>query len=197
MSTKNNSKEKELRFKRIRRLKRWMRPLPRRSNIHKYPVLKWFASTAYKRSYLWSFKGNSIKPALFWGMIVSFSPLVGIQMLVVFFLALLLRANLPLIVALQWISNPLTMGPIYFSDYKIGCIVLELIGFHVEENLLLSRNYDWGDFRFEDLLALLDTFPPMFIGGGIIGVFFGVLSVFSYNLMAKLYKSPQVDSNSK
>ena len=129
MTTDQNCpKERELRFKRIRRLKRWMRPLPRRSNIHKYPVLKWFASTAYKRSYLWSFKGNSIKPAVFWGLIVSFSPLVGIQMLVVFFLALFLRANLPLIVALQWISNPLTMGPIYFADYKIGCFFFNYLG---------------------------------------------------------------------
>ena len=59
--------EKELRFKRIRRLKRWMRPLPRRSNIHNYPVLKWFSATAYKRSYLWSFKGDAMKPALFLG----------------------------------------------------------------------------------------------------------------------------------
>lgn len=189
-------KEKELRFRRIRRLKRWMRPLPRRSNIHNYPVLKWFAATAYKRAYLWSFKGSSIKPALFWGMIVSLSPLVGIQMLVVFFLALIVRANLPLIVALQWISNPITMGPIYFTDYKIGCVVLELIGFSIKENKLLSRNYDWGNFRWEDLFVLLDTFPPMFVGGGVIGVFFGVLSVFCYNLMAKLYKSPQVPSNS-
>ena len=62
-----------------------MRPLPRRSNIHNYPVLKWFAETAYKRAYLWSFKGKAIKPALFWGMVISFSPLVGIQMLIVFF----------------------------------------------------------------------------------------------------------------
>jgi len=187
-------KEKELRFKRIRRLKRWMRPLPRRSNIHKYPVLKWFSATAYKRSYLWSFKGDAIKPALFWGMVVSFSPLVGFQMLIVFFLALLLRANLPLIVALQWISNPFTMGPIYFADYKIGRILLELTGYKSKKNPLLSPDYDWAHFKFKDLLKLLDTFPPMFLGGAVLGVFFGVVSVFLYKMLAKSFQSPQINS---
>ena len=143
------------------------------------------------------FQRNSIKPALFWGLIVSFAPLVGIQMLVVFFLALFLRANLPLIVALQWISNPLTMGPIYFADYKIGCFFLQLFGIEIVENKILSRHYDWGNFKFQDLFALLDTFPPMFVGGAVIGVFFGVISVFFYNLAAKLYKRPPLPSNPK
>ena len=186
--------EKELRFKRIRRLKRWMRPLPRRSNVHKYPVLKWFSNTAYKRSYLWSFKGDAIKPALFWGMVVSFSPLVGFQMLIVFFLALLVRANLPLIVALQWISNPFTMGPIYFADYKIGRILLDLAGYKVKKNPLLNPDYDWAHFKFKDLLELLDTFPPMLLGGSVLGVFFGVVSVFFYKMLAKSFQSPQINS---
>jgi len=190
MSSVDCSKEKELRFKRIRRLKRWMRPLPRRSNIHKYPVLKWFSDSAYKRSYLWSFKGSSIRPALFWGMIISLSPLVGIQMLVAFFFALNVRANLPLIIAMQWISNPFTMGPIYFADYKIGRVLLELAGFNSPRNKILSKDYDWGGFKLKDLLELLDTFPPMFVGGAVLGVFFGVILVFIYNLLAKLYKNP-------
>ena len=194
MNQAESPQGKELRFKRIRRLKKWMRPLPRRSNVHKYPVLKWFSVTAYKRSYLWSFKGDAIKPALFWGMVVSFSPLVGFQMLIVFFLALLVRANLPLIVALQWISNPFTMGPIYFADYKIGRILLDLAGYKVKKNPLLSPDYDWAHFKFKDLLELLDTFPPMFLGGSVLGVFFGVVSVFFYKMLAKSFQSPQINS---
>lgn len=197
MNSDQSSKEKEQRFKRIRRLKRFMRPLPRRSNIHKYPGLKWFSDSAYKRSYLWSFKGSSMRPALFWGMIISLSPLVGIQMLVAFFVALYVRANLPLIVALQWISNPFTMGPIYFADYKIGRVLLELTGFKTDRNKILNKDYDWNNFQFKDLLDLLDTFPPMFVGGAVIGVFFGVISVFFYNLAAKLYKRPPLPSNPK
>ena len=95
----------EDRRRRIRRLKKWMRPLPRRSNVHRYPVLKWFSGMARRRSFLWSFRSREMVTALFLGLIVAFMPLVGIQMLIVFFLALWFRANLPVIVALQWVSN--------------------------------------------------------------------------------------------
>jgi len=180
---------REARFKRIRRLKRFLRPLPRRSNIHRYPVLKWFSETAYKKSFLWSFKSKPIQSALFWGIWISLLPIVGIQMLVVFFVSLLVRANLPVIVALQWISNPLTMGPIYFADYKIGMTLLKLVGVDYPKNKLLSPEYDWAHFSYKELIRLLDTFPPMFLGGSVLGVFFAVSTVFLYKLMSKFYKN--------
>ncbi len=179
---------RDARFKRIRRLKRFLRPLPRRSNVHRYPVLKWFSETAYRRSYLWSFKGREIKSALFFGIWISMLPIVGIQMVVVFFLALLVRANLPIIVALQWISNPLTMGPIYFADYKIGMNLIELLGIDYPRNKLLSQNYDWTHFSYKELIRLIDTFPPMFAGGSLLGISLGVLAVFLYKILSRFYK---------
>jgi len=180
--------ERDLRFKRIKRLKKFLRPLPRRSNIHRYPVLKWFADTAYKRSYLWSFRGKEIRAALFFGIWISMLPIVGIQMLVVFFFALLIRANLPLIVALQWISNPLTMGPIYFADYKIGMVLLDLLGFNYPRNKLLNPNYDWTHFTYKELLRLIDTFPPMLVGGSVLGISLGVIAVFLYKILCRFYR---------
>lgn len=188
------SMSQEVRFKRIRRLKKWMRPLPRRSNIHKYPILKWFSKTAYKRSYLWTFRGTTIVPALFWGVWVAMLPIVGIQMLVVFFLAFILRANLPIIIALQWISNPFTMGPIYFADYQIGMVFLKLIGIQYNPNKILSSDYKWSEFTFSDLIELIDTFPPMLIGGSIIGISLGVIAVFLYKVMAKIYKNEDAET---
>ena len=181
---------KEARFRRIRRLKKWMRPLPRRSNIHRYPVLKWFAKTAYDRSYLWSFKGNAMVQALFWGIWIAMLPIVGIQMIVVFLLALIVRANLPLIVALQWISNPFTMAPIYFADYEIGLLILELFGVEYGRNKLLTAEFDWSSIEFADLWELVDTLPPMMVGGSVVGISLGVLAVFLYKAIAKFYKSP-------
>ena len=181
---------KEARFRRIRRLKKWMRPLPRRSNIHRYPVLKWFAKTAYDRSYLWSFKGNAMVQALFWGIWIAMLPIVGIQMIVVFLLALIVRANLPLIVALQWISNPFTMAPIYFADYEIGLLILKLFGVEYGRNKLLTAEFDWSSIEFADLWELVDTLPPMMVGGSVVGISLGVLAVFLYKAIAKLYKSP-------
>ena len=186
--------DKEIRFRRIRRLKKWMRPLPRRSNIHRYPVLKWFSNFAYERSFLWTFRSKTIVPALFWGVWIAMLPIVGLQMVVVFFLALLVRANLPIIIALQWISNPFSMGPIYFADYQIGMIFLRLFGIDYERNKLLSANFNWAEFSWADLKNLLDTFPPMLVGGSVIGISLGVVSVFLYKVVSKTYKNENDDS---
>ena len=177
-------------LRRIRRLKKWMRPLPRRSNIHRYPVLKWFSGMARRRVFLWSFRSREMVTALFLGLIVAFLPLVGIQMLIVFFLALWFRANLPVIVAVQWVSNPFTMGPIYYADYKIGLAMMELFSIAPEPNPLLQPDYDWAHFELRDLGALLDTFPPMMLGGLALGSFIGLVVSVAYKWLAKWSKGP-------
>jgi uncharacterized protein (DUF2062 family) len=184
----------EDRRRRIRRLKKWMRPLPRRSNVHRYPVLKWFSGMARPRSFLWSFRSREMVTALFLGLIVAFMPLVGIQMLIVFFIAFWFRANLPVIVALQWVSNPFTMGPIYYADYKIGMAMMELFGIAPEPNPLLQSDYDWAHFELGDIGSLLDTFPPMMLGGLALGSFIGLVVAVSYKWLAKWSKGPYASS---
>ena len=188
--TDEKAAELEDRRRRIRRVKKWMRPMPRRSNVHRYPVLKWFAGTARRHSYLWSFRTKEMRVAIFVGLIVSLLPLVGLQMLIVFFLALWFRANLPVIVALQWISNPLTMGPIYYADYKIGMAIMELLGIAPEPNPIMQSDFDWAHFKFGDIVDLLDTFPPMLLGGCTLGIFVGFLTASSYKWLAKWSKGP-------
>ena len=188
--TEDETIKLEDRRRRIRRLKKWMRPLPRRSNIHRYPVLKWFSGTARRRVFLWSFRSREMVTALFLGLIVAFMPLVGIQTLIVFFLALWFRANLPVIVALQWVSNPFTMGPIYFADYQIGLAMMELFSIAPEPNPLLQPDYDWAHFELRDLGALLDTFPPMMLGGLALGSFIGLVVSVAYKWLAKWSKGP-------
>jgi uncharacterized protein (DUF2062 family) len=180
----------EDRRRRIRRLKKWMRPLPRRSNVHRYPVLKWFSGMARRRAFLWSFRSREMVTALFLGLIVAFMPLVGIQMLIVFFIALWFRANLPVIVAVQWVSNPFTMGPIYYADYQIGLAMMELFSIAPEPNPLLQPDYDWAHFELRDLGALLDTFPPMMLGGLALGSFIGLVVSVAYKWLAKWSKGP-------
>jgi hypothetical protein len=67
------------RHKRIRLVKRLLRPLPRRTNIHRYPVLKWFGEAARKRAYLWSFRVGAMTPAFYVGSLLTLQPLIGVQ----------------------------------------------------------------------------------------------------------------------
>ncbi len=60
------------------------------------------------------------------GIWVALTPTVGIQMAVVMGLAVPLRANVPVAIAMVWITNPLTVVPIYFTFYWFGTLLLGL-----------------------------------------------------------------------
>jgi len=174
--------------RRIRRVKRWLRPLPRRTNIHRYPILKFFAETARKRIYLWSFRVENAVPAIYAGSILTLMPLYGLQVIGAFLLALLLRANLPILVGLQVVSNPLTVLPIWFAAYQIGRIVLSVLGLNVaslnrEEVRVMLHNFlhgEWGD-KFEHLSTV---FGVTSLGAIVMGVFFGLVGSVAYRIVA-------------
>lgn len=111
---------------RKRRLRRLLKPLPRRANIARYPVVKWFADAARARPYLWSFKPAQVRPALYVGSVICLMPLPG-QVLLAFLAALGLRANLPIAVAMQFVSNPFTFIPFTASTYITGYTVLHAL----------------------------------------------------------------------
>ncbi len=123
---------RRVRHLRIRRVKRLLRPLPRRATVHRYPVLKWFSRTARARSYLWSFRPQHVVRALYAGCILAMLPIYGLQLLAAFVVALALRANLMLMVALVLITNPFTFVPLYAADFAVGDWLLRLC-FHAPE----------------------------------------------------------------
>jgi uncharacterized protein len=105
---------------RRRRVRAWLKPLPRKANVKRYPVIKWFAEFAHKRPYLWSFKNGPVVRAIYMGSLLTFMPSYGVQIPLAFAAALVGRANMSFLVGLQMLNNPLTLGPIYLSTYSIG-----------------------------------------------------------------------------
>ena len=98
---------------RMRRAKQFLRPIPKKATLHRWPILKRFAETARKRPYLWSFRKREVSIALYIGFVITFLPLVGIQFILAFAAALTLRANLPVILGTQLVTNLATMWAIY------------------------------------------------------------------------------------
>lgn len=125
-------------IRRRRFARRLLRPLPRRANVARYPVIKWFAKHASKRPFLWSFKREHVLPALYGGAILAFLPLFGVQFLAAFGAALLLRCNLTITVGLQFITNPFTLLPIYGFTGYVGNSVMRMLGLGGELGFLLG-----------------------------------------------------------
>lgn len=140
------------------RLRRLLRPLPRRGNLHRYPIIKWFAEHARRRPFLWSFKRPQVLPALYWGSVISLLPLYGVQLLVAFAAALMFRANLTVMVALQFITNPLTVVPIYAATAWVGARLMRLL--HVGEHLPIAVFYA----------------NALFIGGVVVGLMVALMA---------------------
>jgi uncharacterized protein (DUF2062 family) len=119
---------------RRRRLRRWLRPLPRRANVGRYPVIKWFAEAARQRPWLWSFHRREVLVSLYSGAVLALLPTYGFQLLLGFALAVLLRGNLTLMAALQMVVNPLTIVPIYAATMALGYWLIGLSGIAIGAN---------------------------------------------------------------
>jgi len=103
-----------------------LRRLPRRSNAHRFPVVGRLIHRILLPQF-WMWKGWPFRAALYAGFCLSFLPLIGFQIPLAVGLAFLLRLNLPTIVGLQLLSNPLTAAPLYGLTFATGWFPIELL----------------------------------------------------------------------
>lgn len=111
------------------------------------------------------------------GMIIAFTPTIGFQSLLVLGIATLLNANRPVSLVPTWLTNPVTIPPVYAFTYYIGSLfrpgpepagVARAVRAAAEE----LESLDFLALRAQLGVFLdlgLDVFIPMWIGGLIVG----------------------------
>lgn len=72
---------------------------------------------------LWHLNRRSVSGGIAIGVFAAWIPLPA-QMISAALLALMLHANLPLGVLVTWISNPITMPPMFWTAYRLGVRLL-------------------------------------------------------------------------
>lgn len=92
--------------------------LPNADTIRRNSALQSVAHML-EHSELWHINRRSVSTAVFIGLFCAFIPIPS-QMLVAALIAIWLKVNLPISVALVWVSNPITMGPMFYFAYKLG-----------------------------------------------------------------------------
>ena len=147
------------------------RYIPKHDEIRKQKALAVFGKFLYDPN-LWCLNRRSASGAFAVGFFMAFVPLPS-QMIMAAGLAILFSVNLPLSVALVWITNPITMPIIFYGTYKLGTYIL---------------NTEEHDFQFEltwDFLfhQMGQIAPPFLIGCLIFSVFFSLLGYFSVQAM--------------
>ncbi|MBL4583105.1 MAG: DUF2062 domain-containing protein [Pseudomonadales bacterium] len=98
------------------------RHLPDPEKVKQYASLRFLGDVLHQPN-LWHLNRRSVSRAAFVGVFCAFIPFPS-QMLIAAFMSLWLRSNLALSVGLVWITNPLTIPPIFYSTYKLGCLML-------------------------------------------------------------------------
>jgi hypothetical protein len=128
------------------------RYLPSPEKVRRMKTLN-FLGDILQEPNLWHINRHSVARAFLIGVWLCFIPM-PFQMLASALLAIWFNANLPLAVALVWISNPVTMPPIFYFNYKLGVWMLSrpLLDFD------FSPSQAWISER------LLDIGIPLYLG---------------------------------
>jgi len=98
------------------------RYLPSEDRLKNSKSLGLFGRTIFAPD-LWHLNKRSVSSAFSVGLFCAFIP-VPFQMFIAAGAALLIRVNLPLSVALVWLTNPITIPPMFYSTYVVGTWVL-------------------------------------------------------------------------
>ncbi len=132
---------------------------------------------------LWGIRRKTVVPAFSLGLFVAFMPFPG-HMFQAALLALPLRINIPVAALATFLSNPLTMGPIYYFCYHVGADLLR----HPEKPFVFELSLDWVTHTF------VSIWQPMLLGCVLVG---SVTALIGYVVLDVLWRYSVHDYKSR
>jgi len=143
--------------------------MPDEEKLRNHKHLSWLGSHLHEPN-LWHMNRKSVSRAFAVGIFCAFLP-IPMQMLVAAILALVARANLPISVGLVWLTNPITMPPIFYFTYQVGSWLLG--SQHVLE---FEMTMQW----LQDSLSLI--WWPLLFGSVVCGIAGAILAYFGIRI---------------
>lgn len=115
--------------------------------------------TLLKDPAYWSLNRRSVTRAFAIGLFIACSPL-PLHVFIAAFTAIALRINVPVAMATVFVNNPVTMVPLYFLAYWIGCQLLDLS----IQPFTFQMSWDWV------VRDLLPVWKPFLLGCLVLGL---------------------------
>jgi uncharacterized protein (DUF2062 family) len=154
-------------------IKKWM---PDQDKIRKHPQLNKIFGKLLHDPNLLHMNRRSISGAFFVGLFMAFVPLPS-QMIFAAAAAIWLRVNLPIAVGLVWVTNPVTMPPIFYFAYKVGAWTLN----EPVKHMTFELSWSWVGAE------LADKWQPFLLGCLICGIVAGILGYLSMRLIWRIF----------
>lgn len=151
------------------------RLLPNHRVVREHKSLRFLAPLLHDPN-LWYLNRHSVAGGFAVGLFIAFLP-IPFQMAAAAAAAIGVRVNLPISVALVWLSNPLTMPPILFFAYKLGSWVLGVSPHHIA-TFALTPNWFGDEF--------LRIWQPLLLGSLLLSLSSSILGYFGMRLFWRL-----------
>lgn len=129
--------------------------MPKPDTIKKHPQLQILGEWLYDPN-IWHLNRRSAAGAFAIGLFMAFMP-VPSQMILAALAAVLFQVNLPLSVLLVWISNPITVAPMFYFCYWVGALILG------EQPIIFQIELSWSW-----MLSAMELIGPPFLLGCLI-----------------------------
>ena len=140
--------------------------MPKSETLQNHKHLRMFGKLLHKPN-LWSLNRRSAPMAFAVGLFVAWIPM-PFQMVLAAALAIVFNCNLPVSVALVWITNPVTMPFMFYAAYILGAKILH----HPPQNFAFEATWAW----IESSLTTIG--PPFLLGCFVMGVSFSIIGFF-------------------
>ncbi len=124
---------------------------------------------------LWHLNKRSVSDAFAVGLFWAMMP-IPMQMLAAAATAISIRVNLPVSVGLVWITNPVTMAPIFYFNYLVGSFFFP--GGYLNMNEF-EMSVEWISHSFGEI------WQPLVLGSLIVGI---ILAVIGYTGMRLFWR---------
>jgi len=143
------------------------RYMPNPETIKENKSLRFLGSLIHDAN-LWHLNRHSVARAVAIGLFWAVIPM-PMQMLAAALVAVPLRANLPLSIGLVWLTNPITMPPVFYSTYKFGAWMLGTPTVHLPDKITLSWIFEVTTTHWQ----------PLYLGSLVAGI---ILATLGYSI---------------
>jgi len=143
-----------------------------RARITQHPAFTWLGDHIHDPD-VWHFGRRAVPNGVGCGAFLALLPVPG-QMLLAAIAAIVFRCNLPLAVAMTWVSNPITFAPITLVVYEVGAVLTDAPTTPLTAGMTLSP---------DQLLNVLSQIGKPFLVGSLVCA---ALAGLSANLLVRL-----------